>query len=602
MQKIFEKKGKEDRAQTGRKAIILGIMFLVLFSFLIYIFCTRKQGFHSDELWSYGYANSYMEKDIYVDADGLLHNVEKWTEGSVLWDYLVVNKEEGFSYKSVYHNQVNDLSPPFHSMILHTICSLFPEHFSKWYAFCINIVSYIVTMIFLYKLTILMSNERQAQIVCLIYGLSRGAIDNFIYLRMYAMCTAMLMVILYCILRLLKRDVYKSNIKYYIGLFIVSTCAFLTHYYMLAICGSITLLFCIYLLFEKKVKRCFIMGFVMLGAAITSLILFPSMLRVSRNQTKTVISENIGDQGVGWRDRFRTVSNFITEKSFGISVLQLSGGKLLLVFGYALYIVVVLVCAMILFRKTKFAQNMISEFKNRKWNVGSILCLQKKVNWIYVILTIVCVFQIYLVAETSNVWGMGDYEDRYLFYIYPIVILIGVGFLCWMVRGLKNKRLRYVFLGIICFLVVAGQLWHQLNGSAYYFCTSTEGMPIEKAVDGKNVVYIEENAWLLTAMSYKLMGCNEYLLTNEALCRFHAIEYLDKMKEGELYLIIDTNYYGSVLSGPGEWEELEHWVIMDQRYDALLEFFEDLVPETKMKFCSKETIFGRPMEVYCINP
>ncbi len=578
------------------------ISFFLMLIFLIFIFSIKKQGFHSDELWSFGYANSYGEKDIYVDENGLLDNVEEWTTGKTLWDYLVANKGETFKYKSIYYNQINDLSPPLHSMILHTICSLFPESFSRWYAFVINIVSYIITIIFLYKISEKIANIKQAYVVCLLYGLSRGAIDNFIYLRMYAMCTAMLMVILYCMLCLLKGDVYKSNIKYYVSLFIVSTFAFLTHYYMLAICGSITLLFCTYLLFEKKVKRCFIMGFVMLGAAITSLIIFPSMLRVSRNQTKTVISENIGDQGAGWRDRFRTVSNFITEKSFGISVSQLSGGKLLLVFGYALYAVVVLVCAMILFRKTKFAQNMIGKFKNRKWNVRSILRLHKKVNWIYVILAIVCVLQIYLVAETSNVWGMGDYEDRYLFYIYPIVILIGVGFLCWMVRGLKNKRLRYGFLGIICFLVVAGQLWHQLNGSAYYFCTSTEGMPIEKAVDGKNVVYIEENAWLLTAMSYKLMGCNEYLLTNEALCRFHAIEYLDKMKEGELYLIIDTNYYGSVLSGPGEWEELEHWVTMDQRYDALLEFFEDLVPETKMKFYSKETIFGRPMEVYCINP
>lgn len=580
----------------------LTIPLFLMTIFIIYIFCDRKQGFHSDELWSYGYANSYAEKDIYVDANGLLDNVEEWTEGRILWDYLVVNKGEGFSYKNVYNNQVNDLSPPFHSMILHTLCSFFPEHFSKWYAFCINIISYIVTMIFLYKLVALMADERQAQMVCLLYGFSRGAVDNFIYLRMYAMCTAMFMVILYCMICLLKRDVNKNNIKYYISLFIVSTSAFLTHYYMLAVCGSTTLFFCIYLLLKKRAKKCFVMGFVMLSAAISSLVLFPSMLRVSRNQTEAIVSGNLEDAGVGWKERFCTVSNFITEKSFGISVSQFSGGKLWIVLGYALYAVVVLAGAMILFRKTIFVQRIISKLKNRKWHVQAVLCLHKKVNWIYVILAIVCILQIYLVAETSNVWGMGDHEDRYLFYIYPIVILIGVGFLWKLAGALKNKRLRYGFLGIIGFIVLSGQLWHQLNGSAYYFQTYTEGMAIEEAVEGKYVVYIEENAWFLTAMTYKLMGCKEYLLTNEALCRFHAIEYLDRMKEGELYLVINTNYYGSVLSGTGEWNELDNWTILDERYDNLLEFFEGLVPETEMKLCSKEIIFGRPMEVYCINP
>lgn len=341
------------------------------------------------------------------------------------------------------------------------------------------------------------------------------------------------------------------------------------------------------------------MGCVMLGAAVSSFFIFPSMLRVSGGQVEAMTAQNAG-AGDNWKLRFRAVADFITRKSFGIPVPRISTGRIWIVLGYILYVIIVLIWVMVLFRRKSFVQKILQKLRKMK-NGTHVFFAHKKVYWIYIILAVVCILQIYVVAETSNVWGMGNNEDRYLFYIYPIVTLLGTGLLCKVAGVLKNRKLRYGCLGLICFMIIAGQLWHQQN-SDYYFSTYTEGMTIEEAVDGKYVVYIEENAWLLTVMTYKLMGCKEYLLTNDVLYRFHAMEYLDKMKEGQLYLVLNTNYYSGIVGGTSEWGQTGDWEILDERYDTALAFFEDLVPETKMKLCSKETIFGRPMEIYCINP
>lgn len=129
----------EKKKRINWISIVLGIMIALQLGMLLYSFQFHKEGCHSDELWSYGYANSYYQKDIYQNEKGEAVNANEWVNGDVLRDYLTVNKGEQFKYDSVYQNQINDLSPPLHSMILHTICSFFPEQFSLWFSFSINI-------------------------------------------------------------------------------------------------------------------------------------------------------------------------------------------------------------------------------------------------------------------------------------------------------------------------------------------------------------------------------------------------------------------------------------------------------------------------------
>ena len=64
------------------------IILLALVQITVY-FAYFKEGFHSDEIWSYGYANSTHEKNIYENDDGTLSYMNEWTDTSINIDKLV---------------------------------------------------------------------------------------------------------------------------------------------------------------------------------------------------------------------------------------------------------------------------------------------------------------------------------------------------------------------------------------------------------------------------------------------------------------------------------------------------------------------------------
>ena len=53
-----------------RVYIVLTVMIAIHLACIIYYFHVHKQGYHSDEMWSYGYANGAEVKDIFRDSHG----------------------------------------------------------------------------------------------------------------------------------------------------------------------------------------------------------------------------------------------------------------------------------------------------------------------------------------------------------------------------------------------------------------------------------------------------------------------------------------------------------------------------------------------------
>ena len=145
---------------------VLAIITAIGLIRITYVFAFEKTGFHSDEIWGYGTANSYYEPFIYAEDEALdnsvltpYKNFNEWLSGDVFGDYITVQEGEQFAYGSVYYNTIKDNHPPFFFLILHTICSLFPNSYSLWYGFIINIVCFIAMMIFAYKTAKLMRNS-----------------------------------------------------------------------------------------------------------------------------------------------------------------------------------------------------------------------------------------------------------------------------------------------------------------------------------------------------------------------------------------------------------------------------------------------------------
>ena len=140
-------------------------------------FAHNKKGYHSDELWSYGFACSSEGMNIHSERDKVTpKNMDKWVNSSVLHDYITIDKSEIFDYVSVYKNSADDYHPFLYFALLHFICSLFPGTFSMWYAYVINIIFFIIQQIFLFKLIkSLTDNSYWGIIGTFFFGLTTGA-------------------------------------------------------------------------------------------------------------------------------------------------------------------------------------------------------------------------------------------------------------------------------------------------------------------------------------------------------------------------------------------------------------------------------------------
>lgn len=180
--------GDGHAASKGRcgflPAIVVGVAVVALSLF----WCFQKQGMFLDEIYSYGLSNSdYAPFVRTLREDGLTGNVLTHDE---LLGYVAVDDGQQFDYASVYYNQTQDVHPPLYYFVLHTICSLFPNVFSKWFGLGVNLVFLVVTLCLLYSLSrMLLGDRRLAAFVCLLYGASTGAISMVIMVRMYMMLT-----------------------------------------------------------------------------------------------------------------------------------------------------------------------------------------------------------------------------------------------------------------------------------------------------------------------------------------------------------------------------------------------------------------------------
>ena len=173
------------------------ILFIQLF-ILIYTFANYKQGFHSDEIYEYGFANS--DDLVVLEKDSLGNGLDgRWTNSSEFLKYISVEKDNRFSYSNIYkHASMDYYNPPLKLFVLHTICSFFPGIFSKWFSFLINLISFIIMQVFLYLLMKRISDNDPLSVACVcLLGFNAGCFNSMTFLRMYAMGMALGIVFLY---------------------------------------------------------------------------------------------------------------------------------------------------------------------------------------------------------------------------------------------------------------------------------------------------------------------------------------------------------------------------------------------------------------------
>lgn len=586
----------------GKKSIIYNIILAMIIavglSSIIYCFSVKKEGWHSDEVWSYGFANSYYEKEIYLDSDNTERNVNEWVDSSVIRDYIEVNDGERFKFDSVYNNQVEDLSPPLHSMVLHAICSLFPNTFSWWYSFSINIVAYLITMIYLFKVCKILKNEKLGLICCFMYGLSLAARDTYIYLRMYAMCTALTMIYLYNLVKWLKRDDRKNMFtKNLVGIFVATLSMFLTHYYMISLVGVITLCVCVWLLCEKKIKNALIYGGMQFASLAVSFGLFPSAIKMflsHQEGVSTYIESTTSN--IHFAVKIRILFNFIFYKLYGIFVpVTYDFLWLKVIILIIIMMIIILLPLLFLLRNTQIIISLNAIVK-KAW--GKLILVFVKSEKIYWVICIAIVCQMFIVASTAQIVEMGSAGNRYIMYIYPLVTLL-VGTIVYdIVRVVHNNKISNVLLVLVLVGVLVVNISTRCKDTDYYFKENVHGVSLKQAVEKKDCFFLASDDWAIAYMSPILLDSKKYFQTSMGKYKSYVKEY-ENVNKDDVVLIVDVTRLKSTI-GIAKMAENGDEVLkkVQKEYDDVLQFYKEVYSANTVEKVSEQKVFGRAMEAY----
>ena len=230
---------------NNKKTAILLAVVIVLSLTISTLFMLSKQGFHEDEILTYNLANSSKQ----LNVNGGWNNPEDFNE------YLTVSPDGRFDYGLVYENQIIDAShPPFYYALVHTVCSFFPQTFSKYLAFSINMLAMTGILIILFKIAkIISKNNLYSLIAVATFALSIACFTMTIYLRMYSTLTFFVLSMIYMNLKIYEQK-NTAKTKDFIILGVITLFGTLTQYYFILFEALTALIMLVFKIKEKCFK------------------------------------------------------------------------------------------------------------------------------------------------------------------------------------------------------------------------------------------------------------------------------------------------------------------------------------------------------------
>lgn len=235
-------------------------LLLILQIFVIFHLGRAKQEYHIDEIYSYILSNSY-------DTDRIANDPSvwnRWVKGEDFDKFVAVKEGERFAYEKTYYNNSMDTHPPLYYYCLHTVCSFFPEQFSKWFGIGLNILLFIITEYLLFRLSRkIFGNTIWALLPVFIYGGTNVAYNTALYIRMYMLLTMFTLLLVNVHYDMLKKQ---FSLNWGMTCFLVTYLGIFTHYYFALFAFFTALFTCIYYLLHKQWNYFIQYGFCMLGA------------------------------------------------------------------------------------------------------------------------------------------------------------------------------------------------------------------------------------------------------------------------------------------------------------------------------------------------
>lgn len=345
---------------------ILFIVALILIVLVMIFFINKKEGFHCDEVFSYGSSNSTYSNVFYsywkIDPEKLFFDeyvmqgnvfdiignvkyyyidnteerdrlikekedeqTEKWRTREEAIDYMqVTGNGDAFNFSSVYWNQISDVHPPLFYTLVNAVSSVIQNNSTKYIIFGINVVFFVLTAYFMRKILIEIKKKELAVLTVLLYGLSIAGISTVIFLRMYMMLTFFTVLFLYLNIKIINNDFHVDKRKI-IELILTTVGGFLTQYFFCFYALLVVIIMSIIFLIKKKYKELLKYISIFVISAIIGILIFPMSL----------YHMFFGERGVGYfanEDylmRLKTfaelmLNNFGANNIIGIALLILS--------------------------------------------------------------------------------------------------------------------------------------------------------------------------------------------------------------------------------------------------------------------------------------
>lgn len=293
--------------------LILYFIIVVLLTILMFWAIEKKEGFHEDEIFSYGASNSTLgnnylsygridnidtiiksrnpfltlknfiyyriiNKDAYNNAVKNLNRDDYksvWRTKEDAIEYLQIdNFEEAIDFGSVYWNTAKDVHPPLFYFIVHFVSIFFWGKFSKYIIFIINLLFYIGTLYLLRKILILIEKKHLVIPNLILYGASIGAISTVMFQRMYMMLTFFTSLFLYINLKIYYNNfILTSRLKKEFVAVIVL--GFLTQYNFCFYAAFIAMI--MFIMGIQQNNKMFLKNYILqiLKSAIIGILIFP---------------------------------------------------------------------------------------------------------------------------------------------------------------------------------------------------------------------------------------------------------------------------------------------------------------------------------------
>ena len=496
-----------------KQKVMLGAIILLQVLMMLFVGC-QKQEFHIDEIYSHILSNSY-DADRISNADWMWDN---WISGEDFNEFVTVQEEEKFSYATVYKNNSLDCHPPLFYWFLHTACSFVPDCFSKWFGLGINIVFFVIASVLVYMVSneLIKSNVGKLLPVIL-WGFSQFAVDVCSFIRMYMLLTVFALGFVYLHIRMIKNGVRPA------GLFLIWILIYLgamTHYYSLLLSFWGVVLFCVYLLFKKKIKTMFLYGMGSCVSVAAFLISYPYVLVQATGSS----TNNVGNE---------IASNLFNIKlwvKMTIKTAYEGGTKI----SYNWLISCIILLAIVL----TFVVLLVRNIKNK--TIG------KASDWKEIIWLTASIIMTFL--SISFIGGEYVYL-RYFYHIIPMAYIVAV---VVFERLLQNKHLLSKVIVSICIAFsLLNAVYGTANGySSYLFEESANAdktlgkysdMPLIVTVDKLDPAIPTGNLTKFKMFSSVYMTGEKNILDNDLFKKT-----LDKQGECVAYIPTDTYWTPSI--------------------------------------------------------